>query len=70
MKNIYAVKKIEIVHNEDWNSYLKRYEETPDTIIEGLSKVFEYCGGKLFRGRNCCYGGQDSKYEYVAIRIQ
>ena len=39
-----------------------------DHCCDGLSAVWDYCGGKLHRER-CGYSGIYGQYEYVAVRI-
>lgn len=68
MKNLYAVIVVENSIGMSADDFLAAYANATPVIIEGLQAVFEYCGGKLYRGRTG-YGGMNNGNSYYAYKV-
>lgn len=68
MKNLYGVVAVDMAKLETPDDYINAYREAEPVILNGLQEVFNYCGGKLYRGR-CGYGGMNNGISYYAYKI-
>ena len=52
-------------------NYAAALEKAETVVLIGLNAVFEYCGGKLYKGR-CGFSGYNygRGIDYTAVRIE
>lgn len=64
----YQVLKINMEYVRTVDDYEHAKNEASVHYINGLSNVFDFCGGKLHRER-CGYSGRIGKHEFVALPL-
>lgn len=67
--NTYAVKKINLSKVNNLDEYWIAVNKSQIKYCKGLKEVWEYCGGKLHRGRHG-YSGVIGNIECVAMRCK
>ena len=66
--NNYMVKCIKVYDGMTTEEHWKRVASAWPHYCKGLNEVWDYCGGRLHRGR-CGYYGTIGDIEYVAVRV-
>lgn len=66
--NQYMVKKINMENVRTCAQYWNAVDNATIKYCNGLKEVWEYCGGRLHRGR-CGYSGTRGNIEYLAVRV-